>query len=53
MGAVTEALAVAAAGYGAEIVTGADGYAIDPDGEVSYRIGDDERRVRGGSSWPV
>ena len=47
MGAVTEALAVAAAGYGAEIVTGADVYAIDPDGEVSYRIGDDERRVGG------
>ena len=47
MGAVTEALAVAAAGHGAEIVTGADVYAIDPDGEVSYRIGDDERRVRG------
>ena len=47
MGAVTEALAVAAAGFGAEIVTGADVYAIDPDGEVSYRIGDDERRVRG------
>src|SRR6185369_12770648 len=47
MGAVTEALATAAAGFGAEIVTGADVYAIEPDGEVSYRIGDDERRVRG------
>jgi phytoene dehydrogenase-like protein len=44
---VTEALAVAAASHGAEIVTGADVYAIDPDGEVGYRIGDDERRVRG------
>ena len=32
MGAMTEALAVAAAAHGAEIVTGADVYAIDPDG---------------------
>ena len=38
MGAVTEALAVAAAGYGAEIVTGADVYTIDQDGEVSERL---------------
>lgn len=37
MGAVTGALAAAAAGFGAEIVTGADVYAINPDGEVRYR----------------
>ena len=34
MGAVTAALAAAAARYGAEIITGADVYAINPDGEV-------------------
>jgi phytoene dehydrogenase-like protein len=37
MGAVTGALAAAAAGHGAEILTDADVYAITPDGEVSYR----------------
>ncbi|BBZ12266.1 phytoene dehydrogenase [Mycobacterium branderi] len=47
MGAVTAALATAAAGFGAEIVTGADVYAIDPDGEVRYRCGDDECVVHG------
>jgi phytoene dehydrogenase-like protein len=47
MGAVTAALAAAAVGHGAEIVTGAEVYAIDPDGDVRYRLGDDERRVRG------
>jgi len=34
MGAVSGALAAAAAGFGAEIVTGADVYAIDPDGVI-------------------
>lgn len=47
MGSVTAALAAAAAGYGAEIVTGADAYAVDPDGEVRYRRGDDECVVHG------
>jgi phytoene dehydrogenase-like protein len=47
MGSVTTALAAAAVGYGAEITTGADVYAIDPDGEVRYRTGDDERSVAG------
>jgi phytoene dehydrogenase-like protein len=42
MGAVTAALAAAAAGFGAEIVTGADVYAVTPDGEVRYRRGGDE-----------
>ena len=45
MGAVTDALAAAAAGHGAEIMTGADVYAIDPDGEVRYRVGDQEHRI--------
>jgi phytoene dehydrogenase-like protein len=37
MGAVSGALAASAAGHGAEIITGADVYAIDPDGNVRYR----------------
>ena len=45
MGAVTGALAAAAAGHGAEIVTGAEVYGIDPDGEVRYRWTASERRV--------
>ena len=47
MGSVTAALAAAAVGHGAEITTGADVYAVDPDGEVRYRSGDDEHRIRG------
>ncbi len=46
MGAVSAALATAAIGGGAEIVTGADVYAIDPSGEVRYRRDDDEHVVR-------
>ncbi|MUL85865.1 MULTISPECIES: NAD(P)/FAD-dependent oxidoreductase [unclassified Mycolicibacterium] len=46
MGAVSGALAAAAAGFGAEIITGAEVYAIDPDGEVRYRHGGSARRVR-------
>jgi phytoene dehydrogenase-like protein len=45
MGAVTGALAAAAAGFGAEIVTGADVYAINPDGEVRYRKDGATKRV--------
>jgi phytoene dehydrogenase-like protein len=47
MGAVSAALAVAAVRSGAEIVTGAEVYAIDPSGEVRYHRHDDEHVVRG------
>jgi phytoene dehydrogenase-like protein len=47
MGAVSAALAAAAVGNGAEIITGAEVYAVDPNGEVRYRRRDDERLVRG------
>ena len=39
MGAVSGALAAAASGHGAELVCGADVYALDPAGEVRYRRG--------------
>ena len=45
MGAVTGALADAARGFGAEIVTNAEVVAVSPDGEVRYRVGDDEMSV--------
>ncbi|HZC90124.1 MAG TPA: NAD(P)/FAD-dependent oxidoreductase [Mycobacterium sp.] len=47
MGAVSAALAAAAVDGGAEIVTGAEVYAVDPNGEVRYRRGDDDHLVRG------
>jgi phytoene dehydrogenase-like protein len=47
MGAVTAALAAAAIGHGAEIITGADVYAVDPNGQVRYRSGDEEHLIRG------
>lgn len=47
MGAVTGALAAAAARFGAEIVTSADVHAVTGDGEVSYRTADGEHRVHG------
>lgn len=47
MGAVTAALAAAAGRYGTEIITGAEVYAVDPDGRVDYRCDDDERVSRG------
>jgi phytoene dehydrogenase-like protein len=47
MGAVSAALAAAASGSGAEIITGAEVYAVDPNGEVRYRRHDDEHVVRG------
>lgn len=45
MGAVSGALAAAAAGFGAEIVTGAEVDAISPDGEVSYRHDGAQHRI--------
>ncbi|MCV7155290.1 phytoene desaturase family protein [Mycolicibacterium pyrenivorans] len=48
MGALSGALAAAAAGFGAEIITSAEVYAIDPDGEVRYRREDEEHRVAPG-----
>ncbi|GAA0673805.1 NAD(P)/FAD-dependent oxidoreductase [Kitasatospora atroaurantiaca] len=48
MGALTDALADAARAAGAEILTGCEVTALDPDGavaEVAYRTGDVERRV--------
>jgi len=43
MGAVTTALADAAVRFGAELITDAEVYAIDPDGEVRYRHRADDR----------
>jgi phytoene dehydrogenase-like protein len=47
MGALTDALVQAARRNRVEILTAAEVFAIDPDGEVRYRAADDERRVRG------
>ena len=47
MGAVTDALAKAAAGAGAELVTGADVVSVHADGEVVWRLGDREHQSRG------
>jgi phytoene dehydrogenase-like protein len=47
MGSVSAALAAAAVGGGAEIVTGAEVYAVDANGEVRYRWRDDEHMARG------
>jgi phytoene dehydrogenase-like protein len=46
MGALTAALAIAATKYGAEITCGADAFGIYPDGQVRYRVGDDEQVIR-------
>lgn len=48
MGAVTDALAAAATGHGADIITGADVYAISPDGDVRYRQGGADRVTTAG-----
>ena len=45
MGAVSGALAAAATGFGAEITTNAEVYAIDPGGEVCYTLDGEEHRV--------
>jgi phytoene dehydrogenase-like protein len=47
MGAVTDALAAAARRYGVEIRTGAEVFAVDADGDVIFRSGDDEHHVHG------
>ncbi|HWF29590.1 MAG TPA: NAD(P)/FAD-dependent oxidoreductase [Mycobacterium sp.] len=47
MGSVTAALAASAVGHRAEITTGADVYAVDPNGRVHYRSGDEEHTVQG------
>ena len=47
MGSVTSALATAAFGHGAEITTGADVYAVEPNGRVRYRRGDEDHLIRG------
>jgi phytoene dehydrogenase-like protein len=46
MGAVTGALAAAAAGHGAHTVTGADVHTVTPEGLVGYRVGDESRTVQ-------
>lgn len=46
MGAVTGALAAAAAAYGAEILTGAEVFSVSPDGDVRYRHGGSEHRLQ-------
>ncbi|KWX67048.1 NAD(P)/FAD-dependent oxidoreductase [Mycobacterium sp. NAZ190054] len=48
MGAVSGALAAAATGFGAEIVTDAEVYAITPDGEVRYHRGGDDHVATAG-----
>jgi phytoene dehydrogenase-like protein len=48
MGAVSGALAAAATGHGAEILTGAEVFAISPDGEVEYRHNGQDHRVHAG-----
>ncbi len=47
MGSVTAALARAAVGHGAEITTGAEVYAVEPNGRVRYRKRDEEHLVCG------
>lgn len=47
MGAVSGALEAAASRFGAEIVTGAEVFAVTPDGDVSYRDASGEHRVHG------
>jgi phytoene dehydrogenase-like protein len=47
MGAVSDALAAAAVRHGAEIITGAEVFAIEPDGRVSYRKAGEEHAIRG------
>ncbi len=46
MGSLTAALAAAATRHGAEIITGAEAYAVDPGGEVRYRAHGEEHALR-------
>jgi phytoene dehydrogenase-like protein len=46
MGALSAALATAAVGHGAEIITDAEVYAVDPSGQVRYRVRDEEHVIR-------
>ncbi len=46
MGSLAAALATVAVGYGAEITTGAEVYAVGPSGQVRYRTGDEEHLIR-------
>jgi len=46
MGALTTALATAAVRHGAEIVTGAEVYAVEPTGELRYRAGEQDHSIR-------
>ncbi|MES2093590.1 MAG: NAD(P)/FAD-dependent oxidoreductase [Actinomycetota bacterium] len=48
MGAVTSALANAARTAGASLITGAEVVSVTPDGEVRYRLGDDEHTLNAG-----
>ncbi len=48
MGAVSAALATAAAGHGAEIATGAEVHSITPEGDVRYRCGGQDHEVHAG-----
>ena len=47
MGSVTAALAAAAIRHGAEITPGAEVYAVEPNGQVRYRRGDEDHLIRG------
>ena len=47
MGAVTGALSAAASAHGAEITTGAEVFAITPDGQVQYRAEGRDQNVSG------
>ena len=47
MGSLAAALATAASGHGAEIITGSDVFGVEPDGRVRYRRDDEEHVVRG------
>lgn len=49
MGAVTTELTDAARRAGAKLVTGAEVTSIAPDGEVRYRVGDEERVIGAGT----
>ena len=48
MGAVSGALAAAATGFGAEIICGAEVYAVDPGGQVRYRRDGQNHHVEAG-----